>query len=95
MSAYCGRACRDTALDKGPLVLKVPVDHDRFRSGKYSPERLSLCWLISAVARQFQDSWRHRTSIPAVRQIYFIQPPREIVNQYKQYRRVLVSHSPS
>ncbi|KAL1666938.1 hypothetical protein GGF50DRAFT_125280 [Schizophyllum commune] len=75
VSAYCGRACRDTALDKGPLVLKVPVDHDRFRS----------------VARQFQDSWRHRTSIPAVRQIYFIQPPREIVNQYKQYREEVES----
>ena len=37
VSAYCGRACRDTALDKGPLVLKVPIDHDRFRSGEYSP----------------------------------------------------------
>ncbi|KAL1740194.1 hypothetical protein HDZ31DRAFT_47990, partial [Schizophyllum fasciatum] len=70
VSAYCGRACRDTALDKGPLVLQVPVDHDRFRS----------------VARQFQDSWKHGTPTPPVRQIYFIQPPRKVVDQYKEYR---------
>lgn len=70
VSAYCGKACKDTAQEKGPLVLKVPVDHDRFRS----------------VARQFQDSWRHRSSIPPVRGVYMIQPPREVVDQYKEYR---------
>ncbi len=31
---FCGKACADEAMKKGPLILEVPEDHETFKSGE-------------------------------------------------------------
>ncbi|KIJ11977.1 hypothetical protein PAXINDRAFT_163988 [Paxillus involutus ATCC 200175] len=51
---FCSQACAAKAEKNAPALLEVPTGHDTFKS----------------VSDQFNASWRHQTSCPAVRRIY-------------------------
>ncbi|KAI0784004.1 hypothetical protein BC629DRAFT_1594122 [Irpex lacteus] len=68
---FCGQACADEAVKKGPMILEVPEDHETFKS----------------VESQFKTSWRHAGKpCPPVRYIYKIVSDQASVDKYNTYR---------
>jgi hypothetical protein len=69
-SQFCGQTCEDDAISKGPMLLKVPRDHNTFKS----------------VADQFKVSWKHSSHPPAVRRVFKIVSPKSLSSSYEAYR---------
>ncbi|KAF8839651.1 ADP-ribosylation [Paxillus ammoniavirescens] len=67
---FCSQACAAKAEKNAPALLEVPSGHDTFKS----------------VADQFNASWRHQTSCPAVRRIYKVVGDSSSIAKYEAYR---------
>ncbi|KAI0777848.1 hypothetical protein BC629DRAFT_1582775 [Irpex lacteus] len=71
---FCGQACANEAMKKGPLILEVPEDHETFKS----------------VKSQFMTSWRLASKpCPPVRYIYKIVSTHASMSKYNSYRDVV------
>jgi hypothetical protein len=72
-SHFCSQTCVDDIDAQAPMILEVPQGHGTFKS----------------VAEQFKSSWRHGTSIPAVRHVYKIVGSQTSVAAYAAYRNAV------
>jgi len=65
---FC-KDCYDEVIKEAPMIVKVPEDHERYKS----------------VASQFRKKWLHNKKCPEVREIYKIVSTTESLEKYQQY----------
>ncbi|KAF9790539.1 hypothetical protein BJ322DRAFT_999426 [Thelephora terrestris] len=61
--------CYNSAMRLAPFIIKVPEDHATYKS----------------VETQFQQSWRHNTTCPAVKAVYKIICTKASLDKYQRY----------
>ncbi|KZT64779.1 hypothetical protein DAEQUDRAFT_759736 [Daedalea quercina L-15889] len=69
-SDFCSKRCSEITFSAAPTILNVSSDMDAFRD----------------VSKQFQDQWKHPTSVPTVHKIWKIYCDKQHNGQFSRYR---------
>ena len=97
VTVFCA-SCHDSILRMAPMIVEVPEDHERYKSGQsiggnpLSIRRSSSRTL--SVASQFRQKWMHSAQCPEVRAVYKIVSTTASLTNYEQYlyvRLIVVS----
>lgn len=78
--------CYDDAAFAGPVLIKVPEDHENYTSGTQVSVPFAGGGIYqTTVESQFKESWRHKTKCPEVRAVYKIINTETSTKTYDEY----------